>query len=38
MLQKEIHSAEDARQMAKRRLPRMIFDYIDARLATKRER
>lgn len=29
MLQKEIHSAEDARQMAKRRLPRMIFDYID---------
>ena len=29
MLQKDIHSAEDARQMAKRRLPRMIFDYID---------
>jgi len=24
-----IHSAEDARRIAKRRLPRMIFDYID---------
>ena len=29
MLPKEIHSAEDARRIAKRRLPRMIFDYID---------
>lgn len=24
-----IHSAEDARRLAKRRLPRMVFDYID---------
>lgn len=25
----DIHSAEDARRMARRRLPRMVFDYID---------
>ena len=24
-----IHSAEDARRLAKRRLPWMVFDYID---------
>ncbi len=29
MFPKEIHSAEDARRIAKRRLPRMVFDYID---------
>ncbi len=29
MISKDIHSAEDARQFAMRRLPRMVFDYID---------
>lgn len=26
---RDIHSAEDARRIARRRLPRMVFDYID---------
>ncbi len=29
MAAKDIHSAQDARRLAKRRLPWMIFDYID---------
>ena len=29
MLSKTIHSAEDARRLARRRLPWMVFDYID---------
>ncbi|WP_108483566.1 alpha-hydroxy acid oxidase [Oceaniglobus ichthyenteri] len=30
----QIHSAEDARRLAKRRLPWMVFDYIDGAAAT----
>ncbi len=29
MLSRQIHSCEDARKLARKRLPRMVFDYMD---------
>ena len=35
MFANTIHSAEDARRLAKRRLPWMVFDYIDGSAGTE---